>query len=162
MGATISFTIHMTITGNMTITTLALEDRYSSAFITYESAGPSPTAAANSVQILNPTGIQLAGRSVQQTADGVLVRLRMVEESNVVGFYVWRASGVETPRRSEMILTRVSGQSGGTGYEWLDMGATLSWGDAYVLEIVKSDGSSERVVIDVMKGVSIYLPLLTK
>ncbi|MCB0097568.1 MAG: hypothetical protein KDE46_17680, partial [Caldilineaceae bacterium] len=240
VGMPVSFSIRVTNTGGVTITTLPLEDRYSSVFIAYDSATPAPDSALDgvliwndllaslndtdglgagesvsvdvmfttgadttllsaiapcvedgqapnlvwvnnamadtmpvvmdaddsdcaSVQILNPTGIQLAEHSVQQTAAGVLVRWRMVEETNVMGFYVWRVNGVESSRRSEMILTQVGGQqSNGAAYEWLDAGATLASGDTYVLEIVYTDGAVERTVINVVQGVSLYLPLMQR
>ena len=81
----------------------------------------------------------------------------------MVGFYVWRVNGVESSRRSEMILTQVGGQqSNGAAYEWLDAGATLASGDTYVLEIVYTDGAVERTVINVVQGVSLYLPLMQR
>ncbi|MCB9147385.1 MAG: DUF11 domain-containing protein [Caldilineaceae bacterium] len=240
VGATISFTIRITNTGNVTITVLPLEDRYSNVFINYQSVVPTlpaPTVANGiltwsdllsndpdglgagesismdvyfttladttllpamtncspaghapnlarvtnalaggapvpkdgddedcaSVQILNPTGIQLAAHSLTQTPDGVLVRWQMVDETNVVGFYIWQSNGVESSRRSELIPSMVNGQSRQAAtYDWLDAGATLQHNDAYVLEIVKVDGTSERVVIDVMRGGSLYLPLIAR
>ncbi|MEZ4661410.1 MAG: SdrD B-like domain-containing protein [Caldilineaceae bacterium] len=240
VGVNVSFTIRVTNTGSVTITTLPLEDRYSSVFLAYASATPAPDSAVEgvltwndlltslndtdglgvgesvsvdvtftteadttllsavapctengqapnlarvmnamadampvvpdaddsdcaSVQILNPTGVQLAERSLTQTPDGVLVGWGMVEETNVVGFYVWHANGVESSRRSAMILTKVGGQqTGGVTYEWLDADATLTRGDAYVLEIVYTDGTSQRVIIDAVNGVSVYLPLIEK
>ncbi|MEZ4708313.1 MAG: SdrD B-like domain-containing protein [Caldilineaceae bacterium] len=238
VGEMISFTIRITNTGSVAITTLPLEDRFSSAFITFVSADPAPdgvnggiltwnnllagdpnglaldeaitvdvifTTAADttllsavtncaptghapnlahvgnamagstpvvkdgddedcaSVQVLNPTGIQLATRSLTQTPSGVLVQWQMVEESNVVGFYVWRSNGVESTGRSELITTKPNGQAvEAMTHEWLDVGATLQRGDVYVLEILKVDGSSERVVINVATGISLYLPLLTR
>ncbi|MEZ4708312.1 MAG: SdrD B-like domain-containing protein [Caldilineaceae bacterium] len=240
VGATISFTIRITNTGDVVITTLPLEDRYSSAFISYQSVAPalpaltaadgiltwsdllandpdglgvnesisidvyfntladttqlsamtncSPAghapnlarvrnafAGANpvdadgddedcaSVQILNPTGVQLAERSLTQTPAGVLVRWQMVDETIVVGFHVWSSNGVESARRSELIMSKVNGQSSNAAtYEWLDAGVTLRRGDVYVLEIVNNDGSTERTVIDVMRGGPLFLPLIAR
>ncbi|MCB0140264.1 MAG: hypothetical protein KDE50_10185, partial [Caldilineaceae bacterium] len=108
-------------------------------------------------------GIQLAAHSLTQTPDGVLVRWQMVDETNIAGFYVWKSNGVESSRRSELIPSKVNGQSRqATTYDWLDVGAMLQHNDAYVLEIIKVDGSSERTVIDVMRGGSLYLPLITQ
>ena len=240
VGRTISFTIQITNTGNVTITTLPLEDRYSHAFITYDSATPPPTpgsvtdgiiiwddllatdpdglginetisvdvffttvadtsllpinapctssghapnlarsigatadaisvvadgddTSCDSVQILNPTAVPFAGSSIAQTVDGVLVRWHTLNENNIVGFQVWRSNGVDAELRSrEMIVAKNAGQTSGTGYEWLDAGATLSLGDAYLLEIVKNDGSAEHIVVDVKSGDSIFLPLVAK
>ncbi|MCB0086374.1 MAG: hypothetical protein KDE54_00545, partial [Caldilineaceae bacterium] len=95
--------------------------------------------------------------------DGVLVRWTTINESDIAGFHIWRSNGVDAQRLSpQLIVAKASGQTSGTSYEWLDAGATLQRGDTYVLEIVKVDGSSERTVIDVMTGVSLYLPLLAR
>ncbi|MEZ4663475.1 MAG: SdrD B-like domain-containing protein [Caldilineaceae bacterium] len=45
VGETISFTIRITNTGDITLTTLPLEDRYSSVFMTYQTANPLPSHA---------------------------------------------------------------------------------------------------------------------
>ncbi|MEM7131672.1 MAG: SdrD B-like domain-containing protein [Chloroflexota bacterium] len=235
---TISFTIRITNTGNAVIDTLPLEDRYSSAFLTYASATISPTTEVNgilrwsdllasdpdglavgetisldvffttaadttlvpaiapcnqsghtpnvarsvgaisgttpviedaddkscdSVQILNPTAVQLAERSVTQTSDGVLVRWSTVSESVIIGFNIWQSNGTEAEMRSrEMIMATNAGQTSGASYQWLDEGATLSQGHAYMLEIVKNDGSTERTVIDVQTGGELFLPIVLK
>ena len=36
----------------------------------------------------------------------------------------------------------------------------LQRGDTYILEIVHKDGSTERIVIDVMTGGAIFLPIV--
>ena len=48
VGEIISFTIRITNTGDVVIDTLPLEDRYSHAFITYQSANPPPNAGQRS------------------------------------------------------------------------------------------------------------------
>ena len=238
VGETISFTIRITNTGGVTITELPLESRFSSAFITFDSASPTPTSATDgiltwtdvlaslndadglgidesihldvaftteadttllpvvasctesgqtpnlaramgaigggititpdtddtacaSAEILNPTGIQLADRSVQQVDDGVLVRWSTVNESNMVGFNILKSNAVETGSGStEMIVASSAGQSTGATYQWLDAGTTLRLGDVYTLEIVNNDGTTERAVIGVATGGPIYLPLV--
>ncbi|MEM7132887.1 MAG: SdrD B-like domain-containing protein [Chloroflexota bacterium] len=241
VGETISFTIRITNTGDVTITTLPLEDFFNNVFLTYQSANPAPDpvvgvepnqlrwtnllaadpnglgigeivevdvffttradttllpnmapcnhegevpnlASVNgadaggtpvipdaddedcdSVPIRNPTAVTLSNRSVRQTSDGVLVRWTTEDESNIIGLYVWKSSGVEAEVRSgEMIVARKSGQSSGSSYEWLDSGTSLRQGDVYVLEIVKIDGSTERMVIDAMSGRNILLPLVAR
>ncbi|MEZ4663477.1 MAG: SdrD B-like domain-containing protein [Caldilineaceae bacterium] len=112
------------------------------------------------VQILNPTGLQLAARSVTQTPAGVLVRWQMADATNVVGFNLWRSNGVNAERRNgELILTSTAGQNRGGLYEWLDEGALLRRGDAYVLEIVRVDGSTERIIIGVKVNSEFYMPI---
>ena len=86
-----------------------------------------------------------------------------VSESDIVGFYVWRSNGTAAEQRSgEMIVATSAGQSSGARYQWLDVGATLNRGDAYVLEVVKRDGSTERRVIDVMSGGELFLPFVAR
>ncbi|MEM7128148.1 MAG: SdrD B-like domain-containing protein [Chloroflexota bacterium] len=237
VGETISFTIRITNTGDAVIDTLPLEDRYSSAFITYVSANPAPSSVAgglltwtdvlsstndldglglgesvgvvvtftteadttllpaiapctqaghapnvarsvgatagtqvvvedaddsscDSVQILNPTAVQIAVGSMSQTADGVLVAWTTESENNIAGFYIWKASGVVAEvRSSEMILATNTGQSTGASYQWLDAGATLNRGDVYILDIVKRNGTIERVILGVMNIVDLFLPV---
>ncbi|MEM7132888.1 MAG: SdrD B-like domain-containing protein [Chloroflexota bacterium] len=237
-GAIISFTIRVTNTGNIVITSLPLEDRYLGAFITYQAFGtfPQPDSVADSVlvwndllandndglavgeavtivvyfetaadtsrltanppctagghapnvahsvggmaglvpviedaddeacdsvRILKPTAVQLASGSLAQTSKGVVVRWQVADESNVVGFYVWKSNGMTSTRSNEMIPIQVNGQSTETGdYEWLDAGATLKQGDAYTLEIVKNDGMTTRTMIDVVSGGYTFLPLV--
>ncbi|MEM7128150.1 MAG: SdrD B-like domain-containing protein [Chloroflexota bacterium] len=117
----------------------------------------------DSVEILNPTAVQLASSSLTQTPDGVLVRWQVEEESNVVGFYIWKTNGLVSTRSSELIPTPLNGQSRDAGsYEWLEAGATLKQGDVYMLEVVKSDGSNERMVIDVVNGGEIFMPFIVR
>ncbi|MEM7128147.1 MAG: SdrD B-like domain-containing protein [Chloroflexota bacterium] len=112
------------------------------------------------VQILNPTAVQLAERSMSQTPDGVRVQWSTVSESDIVGFHIWQSNGVVAELRSgDMIGATSAGQSTGASYQWLDTGATLSRGDAYVLEIVKSDGTTQRVILGVMNIVDLFLPV---
>ena len=244
---TISFTIRITNTGDITLTTVPLEDRYSHAFITYHSANPPPTPGSQvdgliswtnlltslndtdglgvdesvsvvvtfttaadttalpilapctqggqapnlarsqgasattpagvtpvpedgddtscaSVEILNPTAIQLEGRSISQASNGVRVRWSTVSELDITGFYIWKSSGVEAEVRSgELIVAERAGQSSGYSYEWLDAGTSIQIGDAYMLELVYSSGTTELVMIDVLRDIrSLYLPLIAR
>ena len=119
--------------------------------------------SCDSVQILNPTGVQLAARSLLQTADGVLVRWQTSNESSIRGFRVWRVNGVTNVERThEMIVAKVAGQSSGANYTWLDAKAQLRAGDVYLLEISKHDGTSEYVIIDKQAGIDLFLPLVAR
>ncbi|MEM7128152.1 MAG: SdrD B-like domain-containing protein [Chloroflexota bacterium] len=235
VGETISFTIRITNTGNITITTLPLEDRFSSAFITYQSANPAPSTVTDSiltwtdvlsgdldglgisetvtvdvyftteadttlmpsvdpctqsgyahnvahsvgavgggvtvvedgddmdcdsVQILNPTAVELAESGLYQSPEGVSVRWTTLSEGNVIGFYIWRISGVTSQRSTpEMIVAQNAGLLKGASYQWLDAGTMLKQEELYVLEVVYDDHSTARSVIEV-NGQSVYLPLL--
>ncbi|MEM7134188.1 MAG: SdrD B-like domain-containing protein [Chloroflexota bacterium] len=116
------------------------------------------------VQILMPTAVQLASQSMNQTSAGVVLRWSTVNESDVVGFYIWKSNGLDAEVRSNEMVTALNpGASNGSSYEWLDAGETLTSGDAYVLEIVKGDGTNIRTVIDVMTdGGSIFMPFIAQ
>ncbi|MEM7130357.1 MAG: SdrD B-like domain-containing protein [Chloroflexota bacterium] len=243
---TISFTIRITNTGNVTLTVIPLEDRYSDLFLRFESATVTPDVSSGNgilvwsdlttvlgdvgpngsisldvtfttladttllrpvapcstaghtpnivqvdnavadpdgpgagtpiavtmdgddidcaeVQILNPTAVTLAGRSISQIPGGVLVQWSTESKSNIIGFQIWKSSGLNNEVRSnEMILATNPGESSVTSYQWLDASTMLERGDAYVLEIIMSDGSTERTVIDVVTGGTIFLPLLAR
>ncbi|MEM7130360.1 MAG: SdrD B-like domain-containing protein [Chloroflexota bacterium] len=235
---TVSFTIRITNTGELTITHLPLEDRFNSAFLTFQSATPSESNASpnvitwdnllagdpdglaisetisvdvyfttradtsslpamtpctqsghapnlarvrnanadgtpvvpdadddacDSVEILNPTAVTLAESSASQTSGGVLVRWSTVSESDIIGFNIWKSSGVEAELRStEMIVATNTGQTNGSSYQWLDVDATLRQGDVYLVEIVKSDGTTERAVIDVTSERTLFIPLIVR
>ncbi|MEM7130353.1 MAG: hypothetical protein AAF702_28775 [Chloroflexota bacterium] len=74
-----------------------------------------------------------------------------------------KTNGLEgEARSSEMIVSKKMGQSTGASYEWLDAGATLQHNDVYILEIVKSDGTTEPTIIDLFNGGMIYMPILTQ
>ena len=127
--------------------------------------------ACDSVQILNPTGIQLAERSISQTADGVQIIWTTVNESKMIGFRVYRSNGVNatlidpvstSASADGLIPAQKAGQSSGASYRLLDAGATLNLGDAYILEIVKNDGTTERSVVGVITGGAIFLPIVAK
>lgn len=252
LGETISFTIRITNTGDVTITVLPLEDNYNNAFFAYDGITNPPTPApdsatpgvliwndllaslgdtdglgigesialnvyfvaradtsllpatspclrpgeapnvvhvinaiadldgpgaipalvvpedaddhaCDSAQIFNPTAVKLAEHSATQQADGVMVRWATVSESDIVGFNLLLSNGVKVTQLTDsMIVAKKAGQSSGAGYEWLHAAAQLSSGDAYLLELVNADGTSETAIIDVMSGISLYLPLVER
>ncbi|MEZ4706751.1 MAG: Ig-like domain-containing protein [Caldilineaceae bacterium] len=253
-GNTVSFTIRITNTGQITITDLPLVDRYNSAFLQFDSgnggnnpapdsmiageltwnnaapagglapqasvsvdvyftamadttllvaalpcttAGEAPNIAevmdavadpdgsgaqpgmavtdatdCASVRIEQPTAVNLTNTGVSQTADGVLVQWSTTTELDIVGFRVLHSNGVTVNQvdpafvraasRADMIPAKNAGQSSGASYSVLDAGATLTHGDAYVLETVHSDGSVERNVLGVLAEMPVYLPLVLK
>ncbi|MCB0139152.1 MAG: DUF11 domain-containing protein, partial [Caldilineaceae bacterium] len=97
----------------------------------------------DSAQIFNPTAVTLAERSATQQADGVMVRWSTVSESDIVGFHLWKSNGVHAEQlTTTMITAQKAGQSSGASYEWLHVGAQLNRGDAYLLELVKANGTT--------------------
>ncbi|MEM7132615.1 MAG: SdrD B-like domain-containing protein [Chloroflexota bacterium] len=115
------------------------------------------------VTIFVPTAVSLATSGMEQTSNGVRVHWATASESEVIGFYIWKSSGVDAEVRSgTMIAAHNAGQSSGSSYEWLDVGATIESGELYILEVVMRDGTTHRSVIDVATGGSIYMPIITQ
>ncbi|MEM7126248.1 MAG: SdrD B-like domain-containing protein [Chloroflexota bacterium] len=115
------------------------------------------------VEILHPTAVTLAERSMNQTAAGVQLTWTTLDELALIGFNIRKTNGLDGELRSnEMIMAKQVGQSAGASYEWLDAGAILKQGDVYILEIVKNDGSVERTVIDAVTGGAIFLPMVAQ
>lgn len=123
------------------------------------------------VQILNPTAVYLTDMGVKQSAAGVQVQWTTLTEVTLVGFRVYLSNGVATrlvnpvsvsALSDDLIPAQKTGQSTGASYSVLDAGATLNRGDAYVLEIIHTDGSAERHVLGVFSGGPVYLPLITR
>ncbi|MCB0085463.1 MAG: DUF11 domain-containing protein, partial [Caldilineaceae bacterium] len=84
-----------------------------------DGAGPLPVMnvpaydACATVEITDPTAVQLADQQVVQMSAGVLIRWSTVTENDIVGFHIWRNNGSQVEQRSnEMIPAKISGQSG--------------------------------------------------
>ncbi|MEZ4656477.1 MAG: DUF4377 domain-containing protein [Caldilineaceae bacterium] len=134
-----------------------------------DGAGPLPVMnvpaydACATVEITDPTAVQLAAQGVAQVSDGVLVSWSTITENDIVGFNLWRNSGVAVERRSsEMIAAKVAGQSGGASYEWLDAGVTLHSGYIYLLEVVRTNGSTAFTPLRNIAARDIYLPFIVQ
>lgn len=119
--------------------------------------------SCDSVQILNPTAVTFTNQGIRQVPDGVLVQWSMADESSVVGFNILRSNGIESRQLNyEMIMVQTAAWASGTGYQWLDAGATLQNGDVYLLEIVYADNPNQRVTLDLLRIRSFYLPLVKR
>ena len=127
-----------------------------SATLSCAPAGYTPNIAAvggvedcASVQILKQTAVRMATQSVQETADGVMIRWTTTGESDIIGFYISKSDGEESIRRTdEMVLAQKSGQSNGAPYQWLDEGSKLGPDEYYLLEVVYVNGSTEKRTIE--------------
>ncbi|MCB0140424.1 MAG: DUF11 domain-containing protein, partial [Caldilineaceae bacterium] len=134
-----------------------------------DGAGPLPVMnvptydACATVEITDPTAVQLANQQVIQVSDGVLIRWSTVTENDIVGFHIWRNNGSQVEQRShEMIPAKISGQSGGASYEWVDADATLHAGDIYLLEVVHTDGTADRTPLHSAMNMPVYLPFIVQ
>ncbi len=74
--------------------------------------------------------------------DGVLIAWETADESAILGFNVLRDGVVVN---AELILAGASGVNAGADLYLLDAGAP---GAAYVLEVIKLDGTVERIVLE--------------
>ena len=109
---------------------------------------PAPTKSdTEPVQIFNPTGIALAGYAVTATDGGASITWETASEQAIAGFNVLRASGEAAVQvNADLILAQYAGGGSGASYSIVDSG--LGQGAyVYTLEIVKLDGSTERVEI---------------
>ena len=122
-----------------------------------------PVEDEDDVTILSPTAVTLAQRSVVQTPNGTLIRWRTVNESNIIGFYLWQSNGTEADLLTEMMLmAQNAGQSSGAAYSYLDENVSFGSGDSYVLEIVYADGRSDRTTVGAANGRINFLPTVAK
>ena len=102
-------------------------------------AGPTtPKNDTEPVQVIQPTGITLAGFSVAAADGGILVTWNTVSEHNIVGFKVARGSA----SLGDFVNAAKAGTNEGTTYKFLDKQPGTG---RYALEVYKLDGSVERV-----------------
>jgi uncharacterized repeat protein (TIGR01451 family) len=104
-----------------------------------------PQEDAEPVEVLNPTGITLAGFAVTPGEGGAVVTWETASEVEIAGFNLLRVRGEEAAQvNADLIVAQFAGGGSGAAYSIADGG--LGQGAyAYILEIVKLDGSTERV-----------------
>jgi hypothetical protein len=96
------------------------------------------------VTILTPTGVSLASSSISRAVEGVRIVWETAGERRILGFNVLRRDGdVWAPLNGELIFAAHSGEDVGTTYELVDATPAA----AYVLEVVRLDGSSQRFLL---------------
>jgi hypothetical protein len=101
--------------------------------------GPLPPQSAwDDVQIVVPTGVDVADAVATGWVDGVTLRWRTENEANIIGFNVLR-SGVDGRLNSQLILAQASGQAGGSTYQFVDSGVVPGASYGYRLQVVRTD-----------------------
>ncbi len=97
-------------------------------------------AASYTVTIsgLTPTAVQLRSFTAAPAARGILLRWRTGSEAGLLGFDVYRGTGVHK-RKLNHSLIRAKGSPAGASYSWLHRGAKR--GTRYRLQAVNADGS---------------------
>ncbi len=122
------------------------------------------SSANGGVIIVNPTGVQLVDGLAEATPDGVRLSWRTVDESRVAGFHVWRQVGEQDAVRitAAPVAARFGGQPTGGAYTFTD--STMASGPAaYEVEMVLSDGTSQRLFLGQNRGGStIFMPLVVR
>ena len=112
-------------------------------------AGLQPVANQDSqasVQILNPTGVTLAGLTAAAEGDGVRVDWETASEQAIAGFNLLRRAedGVFEAVTSDIIVAKTPGANQGASYTYLD--SDLAPGVfTYRLEVVGLDGAIETI-----------------
>ncbi len=116
------------------------------------------------VGVVNPTGVDVMDAGVQADSDGVRLSWRTVDESRVVGFYVWRQAGDDTAVRitADPLAAQFGGQPVGGVYQFTDS-QTASGPVNYEVEMLLHDGTSLRLWLGrVGDGFTIFLPLAVR
>jgi uncharacterized repeat protein (TIGR01451 family) len=103
-----------------------------------------PLEEPEPVEILNPTGMSMGAVSVSRTGARVQLTWQTLSEAQILGFNVLRKDGgAWITVNAELILPAHAGAEVGAAYEFTDsqFGARTE----YALEVVKLDGSTERI-----------------
>ena len=109
---------------------------------------PVPTLTDDAgIEIINPTGVALAGATATVGPDGVLIAWNTADESDILGFNVLAGAdaGSLAADNAEFILAVAAGTNLGAAYSYLDAVAPGAY--TYALEVIKLDGSVERIAL---------------
>jgi len=91
---------------------------------------------------VSPTAVDLASFSATRNPEGVLIQWLTSDESNTLGFYLWRSSSSEQPNKRITALLPAHNQGLGQHYNYLDrLVDDSTW--YYWLEAVDVTGTSE-------------------
>jgi hypothetical protein len=112
-----------------------------------------------------PTAISLNDFSAVQQPDWVLVQWETAQESDLVGFNLFRASSLDSERlllNSELIQNTAPGSPIGASYSYADKTAITGITYYYWLEVVTSSGEDIFGPIREIQSLFIYLPLMSR
>jgi hypothetical protein len=116
--------------------------------------GPLPfRPTSTGVTIYNPTGITLMwARAIRSTGMTTLA-WETADESDVLGFNVLRqdAAGSYAIANDQLLVAEHAGLPLGATYTFVDAGATGLSSGAYALEVVRLDGRTEQVKLEINK-----------
>ncbi|RME55372.1 MAG: hypothetical protein D6790_16040, partial [Caldilineae bacterium] len=106
--------------------------------------GPLPSQSAHDdVEVLAPTAVDLADATVADAYNGVTLAWRTINETNILGFYVWRGADGPTARLEDSWTPAAAlGQSTGAAYQYVDRNVAPGVRYIYELEILDLDGGA--------------------
>jgi hypothetical protein len=89
----------------------------------------------------NPTAVKLVDLAGTRTASGIVVRWRTANESDVLGYNLWRVAAGKTAKLNRsLIVARASGRAAGAAYSVVDRAAVRRAAYTYRLQAVGRDG----------------------
>lgn len=127
--------------------------------------GPLPPKSAwDDVQIIVPTAIALSDRVVSYTGGAVELSWRTANESDLIGFHIYRSeNGGEAVRLTDALLSaQKPGQSDGAIYAYTDA-RSVETGKRYryVLEFIGASAPlGQEAIGEVQTGARIFLPTI--
>jgi hypothetical protein len=103
--------------------------------------------ANDAVSIFTPTGVTIERFSAVAQAGGILLSWLSADEQDILGFNVLRDDGTGelVLVNGELILAQYLGTTRGASYSLVDVFAARDVAPLYILEVLKTDGSSERL-----------------
>jgi uncharacterized repeat protein (TIGR01451 family) len=132
--------------GGETVDTATVHDAYADG----DGPGPlgpvkplPPQSGSASVEIVQPTGVALAGLAAVAQPDGVLVSWQTASEVGILGFNLLRSVGGEfVAVNQEFLFAEYAGANLGASYAYADAGLPAGV-YTYTLEVVLLDGRVE-------------------
>ena len=127
---------------------------------------PLPTQQeSEGVEIIFPTGVVLMGLSGEARAGGVWLQWETANEAGLLGFNVWRAEagGEWVQLNEELIFAQYGGAEWGAIYVYRDEEVVPGLTYAYLLEVVRRDGSTEQHALATVTALWwLRLPLIAR
>jgi hypothetical protein len=119
--------------------------------------------SANSpVQIFSPTAV-LGSASAERSGDQVIVRWTTLNESQVVGFVLWRSldGGDFAKVEGAQLAPQKAGMPDGANYSFTD--TAMTGGSLfYRIEVLMNDGRSEVLEVEAVNNARLFLPVINR
>ena len=137
--------------------------------VKYDPDGPGPLGEQgplppkqdwDDVQVIVPTSVSVVDAQLTYAA-GVHLQWRTVNESDILGFHIYRSeNGSEFARLTEALVpAQKPGQSDGARYAYTDGTVEMGKRYGYALEFIGASGAlGQEVIGEVLTGARIFLP----